>query len=151
MGSSSSSFGMENGHKHSPKGDNVKIVYAWICLRTMKQWWKAGANHWSVILQLDNGQYACTQKVDTGAVFTDVADSLRGAVFLTCGDSNTFRLSQYGTCNESWKRFYDRVPIYDDYILFFNDCQNYARDIIKYLTGKTVGCYPIENGGEFKL
>ncbi|KAN0045023.1 hypothetical protein ACTA71_006550 [Dictyostelium dimigraforme] len=150
MGNSLSSFGMEYGHKHSPKGGNVKIIYAWICLRAIKQWWKAGANHWSVILQLDNGQYVCTQKADTGAVFTDVVDSLRGAVFLTYGDSNTCRLSKYGTCDESWDRFYNYVLIYEDYTLSSKNCQNYARDIIKYLTDKTVGYYPIEDGGEFE-
>ena len=29
---------------------------------------------------------------------------------------------------------------------FFNDCQNYCRRIVKLLTGKTVGWWPIENG-----
>ena len=35
------------------------------------------------------------------------------------------------------------------YILLFNDCQNYAIEIVKILTGKTVGMWPIEDGPSF--
>ena len=31
----------------------------------------------------------------------------------------------------------------------FNDCHNYAIEIVKILIGKTVGWWPIENGTEF--
>lgn len=31
----------------------------------------------------------------------------------------------------------------------FNDCHNYAIEIVKILIGKTVGWWPIENGPEF--
>ncbi|KAN0018544.1 hypothetical protein ACTFIU_011162 [Dictyostelium citrinum] len=151
MGSSSSSESIGVGFKETANAKNVKIVYVWICLRTMFSWYKFRANHWSVILKLSNGQYVCTQKDTDCNVVTQVRNSLREASILTWGDSSIFRLSCYGSCNESWDDFYNSIPIKDLYILFAGDCQNYARGIVNKITNKSVGVWLFEDGPVFKI
>jgi hypothetical protein len=55
-----------------------------------------------------------------------------------------------GRCNKSWREFRERLDPDEEYTLFFGDCQNFARGVVDYLTGKTVGVWPIEDRQEFR-
>ena len=50
---------------------------------------------------------------------------------------------------KNYDQFVESLCCDHTYVLGFNDCQNYAREIVKILTGMTVGWWPIENGPEF--
>lgn len=133
--------------KFQPKnyGKDLYITYVWVSLRSIKV-----ANHWAVIFKLSNGKYGITQLDTTGAVeLLDNYDSLESASWKTWGDRKHVRLSRYGSCYESYDRFVKSLLGPNYYFLFLHDCQNYAREIVKQLTGKVVGLFPIEDGPKF--
>lgn len=149
MGSSSSKSSSSGHVRFERIEDNLTIKEVWIGLRQLVPWYASGVNHWSVIMKLDNGRYVCLQKHDSGKIGCETAGSLRSASLMTWGgeEYNKVRLSCYGTCNEAWstfKKYY--LPQYDEYTLIFDDCQTFARHKVEYLTGKTVGIWPIEDG-----
>ena len=122
------------------------IVEVWIALKKI-----AFANHWAVIYKLSNGKYGITQFDTSGKIgLSDNHNTLEEASRKTWGGlGNRVRLSCYGSCYVNYidwvERFYGRHT----YILFLNDCQNFARKVVEDLTGKTVGVWPIEDGPKF--
>ncbi|KYQ90321.1 hypothetical protein DLAC_08925 [Tieghemostelium lacteum] len=155
MGSSSSS---SRGGTGSPlvfqniriedREKDVRIVYVWVGLRSLISWW--GANHWSVILKLSNGQYVCQQKNTNHYVACKVENSLGDAARQTWGEEGRkVRLSCYGECDVSWSTFHSNFREHSRYSYITDDCQNYARKLVDYLTGNFVGMFPIEDGPEF--
>ena len=88
--------------------DNVNITYVYVGLRKIglsnffSNIITAGANHWSVILKLSNGKYACVQLDTSGKIDLRVRNSLRSASLLTWGRSDTVRLSRYGSCKYNY-------------------------------------------------
>ena len=82
--------------------DNVNITYVYVGLRKIggsnffSNVFTLGANHWSVILELSNGKYACVQLDTTGKIDLRLRNSLRGASLLTWGRSDIDRLSISG-------------------------------------------------------
>lgn len=132
--------------------DNVKIEYVWIGIKTLLPWYLSGANHWSVILKLNNGKYACIQKHDSAKIGCEIDSSLETSARRTWGRESKVRLSCYGPCKSSkqaWRDFRDKLPSNERYIAIEYDCQNFAREIVEKLTGKTVGIWPIEDGPTF--
>ena len=130
------------------------ITYVYVGLRRIGKGFFSsmkylGANHWSVIMELSNGKYACVQLDTTGKIDLQVYNTLRAASLSTWGRSSTVRLSCYGSCHYYYNRFVDSLYGPHWYILLFNDCQNFARQVVAELTGKTVGVFPIEDGPEF--
>ena len=136
--------------------NNVNITFVYVALRKIggsnffSNIFTLGANHWSVILTLSNGKYACVQLDTTGKIDLRLRNSLRDASLLTWGRSNTVRLSRYGSCNYNYDKFVESLYGEHWYILGINDCQNFAREVVKKLNGKWVGVYPIEDGPEFE-
>jgi len=136
--------------------DNVNITYVYVGLRKIggsnffSNVFTLGANHWSVILELSNGKYACVQLDTTGKIDLRLRNSLRGASLLTWGRSDRVRLSRYGYCKYNYNKFVESLYGYHWYILGVNDCQNFARRVVDELTGKWVGVYPIEDGPEYE-
>ncbi|KYQ94216.1 hypothetical protein DLAC_04511 [Tieghemostelium lacteum] len=127
---------------------DVRIVYVWVGLRSLKGWY--GPNHWSVILKLSNGQYVCQQKNTNHYVACKVENSLGDAARQTWGEKGRkVRTSCYGECDVSWSTFHSEFTEYSEYTFFTGDCQNYARKLVDYLNKKTVGLFPSENGPEF--
>ena len=59
------------------------------------------------------------------------------------------RLSCYGSCCRNYINWVESFYGKHTYILGFYDCQNFAREVVKDLTGKTVGIWPIEDGPTF--
>ena len=82
--------------------DNVNITYVYVGLRKIggsnffSNVFTLGANHWSVILELSNGKYACVQLYTTGKIDLRLKNSLHDASLLTWGRSDIVRLSRYG-------------------------------------------------------
>jgi len=128
---------------------NVKIVYVWVGIRTLLPWYLSGANHWSVILKLDNGQYACVQKHDSGKTDCVIKNSLKEASLRTWGIGDKVRLSEYGQCSKSWEVFRADLPQESYYVVILIDCQDFARQLVGQLTDKLVGVWPIEDGPVF--
>ena len=121
------------------------ITYVWISLKKL-----IAANHWAVIFKLSNGKYGITQFDTTGGIeLIDNFNTLEAASRATQGKSNHVRLSCYGSCRIDYDQFVNSLCGEHTYVFGFNDCQNYAREIVKILTGKTVGWWPIEDGPEF--
>ncbi|EFA84031.1 hypothetical protein PPL_03104 [Heterostelium album PN500] len=157
MGSSSSKADITKGRKDDVRVEDrekdVRIVEVWIALRTLDGFWCFGANHWSVILRLSNGQYVCSQKETQGFVWTTVWNSMRSAALSTwtneSNPTNRVRTSCYGYCDFSWHKFHDWVPLGDSYYLGLDDCQNFAREIVNMITDKSVGMFPLEDGPTF--
>ena len=133
--------------RNIPEPRNARITYVYIAIRKI-----AVVNHWAVILEIDNGKYYVnTQKnveKNNKNILLDYFYSLKSAAEDTLKlsyDSAIF-LSRYGSCNYNWEKFYNELNPKDSYVFFFDDCQNYCRRIVKLLTGKTVGLWPIEDG-----
>lgn len=86
-----------------------------------------------------------------GKIDLRVRNTLRKASLLTWGRANLVRLSCYGSCNYNYNFFLDSLTKGRGhwYILLVNDCQNFARKVVKELTGKVVGIFPIEDGPKF--
>ena len=123
--------------------ENTYIIEVWVALKKI-----AFANHWAVIYKLSNGKYGITQFDTTGKIgLSDKYDTLEQASLQTWGGlGKRVRLSCYGKC---YKNYIDWVEsLYGTHIYFLglHDCQNYAREVVKELTGKTVGVWPIEDG-----
>lgn len=142
MGSSSSStsrFSPEwEDINDKDRSTNVRITYVWVGLRSLQSWY--GPNHWSVILRLSNGQYACIQKHDSGYIGCEIRGSLEAAARCTWGEEGRkVRLSCYCSCDESWRVLRDGLKRWSGYIIGSNDCQNFAREQVRRLTGKVVG------------
>ena len=103
-----------------------------------------------MIFRLDYGKYGITQFDTTGGIeLLDNFNTLEAASKATWGSSNHVRLCKYGSCYKNYDNFIENLCGEHTYIPLFNDCQNYAREIVKELTGKTVDVWPIENGPEF--
>jgi hypothetical protein len=87
-------------------------------------------NHWSIILELDNGKYVWTQLDTTGKIDLRVRNSLRQASMETWGRDSLVRLSDYCSCNYYYNAFLDTLNGGHWYIFLVNDCQNFARKVI---------------------
>lgn len=125
--------------------ENVYITYVWVSLKKL-----IAANHWAVVFKLSNGKYGITQFDTTGGIeLIDDFNSLEAASRATWGKSDHVRLSCYGSCKKNYNNFVSDLCCEHTYIFGFNDCQNYAREIVKILTGRTVGVWPIEDGPDF--
>ncbi|EFA86780.1 hypothetical protein PPL_00585 [Heterostelium album PN500] len=113
--------------RENDKNKQVKIVCSWIAKKSLFSWF--GPNHWSVILQLDNGQYACIQKHNYSFVVSLVRNSLESAALETWGETGRrVRLSCYGEVdNITWSSFFERFVYDQRYFLLFDDCQNFSR------------------------
>ena len=123
------------------------VERVWIGLKKI-----AFANHWSVIYRLSNGKYGITQFDTSGGIdLRDDFNSLESASLETWGGlGNKVRLSCYGSSNENYQRFIRNFfGRKFTYILGLSDCQNFAREVVGYLTGKAVGVWPIEDGPEY--
>ena len=134
--------------------NGVDIVYVYVGLRKIFGGTKDSINnylpnHWSVILELSNDKYVCVQLDTTGKIDLRVRNTLRQASLLTWGRGCLVRLSRYGSCRYNYNQFLDSLKGGHWYIFLVNDCQNFAREVVKELTGKYVGVFPIEDGPEF--
>lgn len=133
---------------------NPKITFVQLGLRTISML-LGGINHWSVLLQLSNGQWVCCQFHTNGAVTAHVYNSEREAALRTCptNGGERVRTSEYGYTDRplywsdvvSW--LHGRQGGY--YVFGAQDCQNFCRNMIDWLTDKWVGWWPIENGVTF--
>ena len=124
---------------------NAYITYVWISLRKIY-----GPNHWAVIYELDNGKYGIIQFDTSGGIeLNDCNNSLEEASMRTWGSGGKVRLSCYGSCYRNYNNWIENLYGRHTYCLFFHDCQNFAREIVNDLTGKSVGAFPIEDGPEF--
>ena len=142
--------GIKEDVKEEDKEKDIRIKYVYVALRKLGGFWSFGANHWSVIAKLSNGQYVCMQKDDDGAHFYTMHNSKKEAVLKTWGNSSAkVRLSCYGSSDVSWKEFRNGLDNKSYYFIIFKDCQDFARGIVDQLTGKTVGVWPIEDGETF--
>ena len=124
----------------------VNIIRVWLGLKKI-----AFANHWAVIYKLSNGKYGIVQFDTTGKIgLSDTSNTLEDAS-LKCwgGLGNRVRLCCYGSCNRNYINWVERFYGPHQYILGFHDCQNFAREVVRDLTGKRVGVWPIEDGPTF--
>ena len=126
---------------------NAKVTKVWVTQQK-----KGIANHWAVILEINNGiYYVNTQKEKGESLYLNYFYSLRAAV--EASRRNEFRTTEvrlffYGSCYKYWDMVYKKINSMknENHFIIFQDCQNYARDIVSNITGKTVGFFPIENG-----
>ncbi|EGG24588.1 hypothetical protein DFA_02831 [Cavenderia fasciculata] len=128
----------------------IMITNVWVGLRALEGWWSW--NHWSIILSLSNGQYACIQKNTDDTVACKIENSMEAACKQTWGKvGKKVRTSDYGSpcCPRSWDSYFKDLPGNDDYTFIVNDCQNFARQQVEDLTDKVVGVFPIEDGPTF--
>jgi hypothetical protein len=146
-GKSSSNISYSNT---SNLGEHVLVTYCWIALRTM-EWMAMGSNHWAVILELSNGTYANIQVNKPNGVYINCFSNKKDAALYTFGSmTSRVRLSTYGGSSKTWQNLMYFIKHSDNnYCLFRNDCQNFSRKIIEFLTDKSVGFWPIENGETF--
>ena len=131
--------------------DDVYIIHVWLTLRRL-----FGVNHWGVAFELSNDKYGIVQFEKRGVGLSTGYKTLEDACLATWGKSKLVRTSNYGTCYIKYNCFVDyfyRQRMEDQtkyqYFLGFNDCQNFAREIVYELTQKRVGTFPIEDGPEF--
>jgi len=62
------------------------------------------------------------------------------------------RLSECGKGNgRTLGEFLDKISGNFTYILGFYDCQNFCREMVDFLTGKTIGIWPKEDGPRMNL
>ena len=108
-------------------------------------------NHWGVVVEADSGwvsiQFEGSIGVTYHSSYTSAALDNWGCK--TCD----IRTSCYGYAysNLTLGDLLDHIEKlkrdkYSTYILVFRDCQNFARNVVDYLTGKWVGAFPIEDG-----
>lgn len=144
--------------RNIPEPKNARITYVWIAIR------KTGViNHWAVILEIDNGKYYVNTQKESKInsyngynIYLDYFYSLKSASEATFKNGNyksAIFLSKYGKDLKdydyiSWEELYKKLPMSEQYTLFFEDCQNYCRKIVNIVTKgkKTVGWWPIEDG-----
>ena len=124
----------------------VNIIKVWIALKKI-----AFANHWAVIYKLSNDKYGIIQFDTTGGIgLSDTNNTLEEASLKTWGGlGKRVRLSCYGDCCRNYINWVESFYGKHTYILGFHDCQNFAREVVEDLTGKTVGVWPIEDGPSF--
>jgi hypothetical protein len=128
---------------------NPTVISVEMGLRTIS-WLFLGANHWSVLVALSNGQWVCIQFHTTGCMTADVFDCKRDAVLHTCPRTkHRVRISKYGPTNRTvyWSDIVTWIESKQggSYMLGVRDCQNFCRKMISWLTGKWVGVWPIES------
>ena len=122
------------------------ITKVWIALRKI-----AFANHWAVVYKLSNDKYGIVQFDTTGKIgLSDKYNTLEDASLATWGGlGNRVRLSCYGSCYVNYINWIESFNGVHTYFLGLHDCQNFAREVVTDLTGKTVGTWPIEDGPTF--
>lgn len=132
---------------------NPSIVCVKMGIRRIS-WLLLGLNHWSVLLGLSNGQWVCVQFHNNGAITTHVANYERDAALCTTPlGYQIVRTSIYGPTHRpiywsdvvKWLKY--RQGGY--YLPGVRDCQNFSRQLIRWLTLRWVGVWPIENGDIF--
>ena len=121
----------------------VNIIKVWIALKKI-----AFANHWAVVFELSNGKFGIVQFDTSGKIgLSDTSNTLEDASLKTWGGlGNRVRLSYRGTCYRNYINWVERFYGSHQYVLGFNDCQNFAREVVEDLTGEWVGAWPIEDG-----
>lgn len=132
---------------------NPTVVEVQLGIRTI-EWLKLGLHHWSVLLKLSNGQSVCVQFHTTGAVTADVFKSDKDAALHTCPRrAKKVRIANYGSTRRPvcWSdvRAWIETQQGGRYIFGFRDCQNFARTMIRWLTGTWVGVWPKGSGVAF--
>ncbi|CAF1272003.1 unnamed protein product [Adineta ricciae] len=132
---------------------NPKVVEVRLGLRTMN-YACLGARHWSVLLKLSNDQWACIQFHITGMITADIFDCEEDAVLYTSPRAyHKVRTSIYGSTTQSlyWSDVVNWIEMEQGkhYMLGFRDCQNFARKMVRWLTGRRIGVWPTENGKIF--
>ena len=139
-------------HIH-PIHDDPAVVCVKMGIRRIS-WFLLGLNHWSVLLGLSNGQWVCVQFHNNGAITTHVANQERDAALCTTPlGRQLVRTSVYGGTHRpiywseivTWLRY--RQGGY--YLPGVRDCQNFSRQMIRWLTRRWVGVWPIEDGDVF--
>ena len=123
-----------------------KIGYVWVGLKRLA-WVFGSPNHWSVIMEVGNG-YLTVQFDTDGSIGKTFCETFRNACLATWGyPSCDIRLSKYGYSNDkTLGDLQDYLCGSHTYVLGFSDCQNFARKVVDFLTGKWVGAWPIEDG-----
>ena len=121
----------------------VNIIKVWIALKKI-----AFANHWAVVFELSNGKFGIVQFDTSGKIgLSDTSNTLEDASLKTWGLlGKRVRLSYRGTCYRNYINWVERFYGSHQYVLGFNDCQNFAREVVEDLTGEWVGAWPIEDG-----
>ncbi|EFA86345.1 hypothetical protein PPL_00137 [Heterostelium album PN500] len=156
MGSSSSSCSSSGGRsvethyrediRQEDSQKDVRVVYIYIAFCRLG----VRFNHWSVILELSNGQFACIQKIrhsfGNGWILIEVDSDLRTSVLRTCGDTNEIRTHKFSAVNFSWKKLRSWVPFEEGYNWTYLNCQKFADKVTSYICGKEIDSLPCEDG-----
>ena len=119
-------------------------------------------NHWGIAIETDSGWVSLQIKpkgksialYSEGEIGISYHENYTSAALDNWGrDICNIRSSSYGCAysNLTLGDLFDYIENlkkgeYSKYILAFNDCQNFSRALVKFLTGKWVGIWPIENG-----
>ena len=152
MGSVSSNVIIDKEEWKLPKNKELTIIDAKLCKR--KLWL---VNHWAVLTRLSDNTWLTIQYDKFGGILIDHTYDFDTAKYRT----RTFNLSipkisSYGsppkkiTIKELEEQLNKWQNDWSYYILIFHDCQNFAREVIKWLTNNWVGIYPIEEDEEEK-
>lgn len=134
----------------------AKLSGVWVSKRRLTGLCLYGSpSHWAVIIQVEhfgfiNAQFGAQIETSCHPTMNEAARATSG------GRACDIRTSTYG-------RAYDYITFgllteelfsmhqgrYSDYVLFFNDSQTFARSLVKWLNGKWVGVFPLEDGPVF--
>lgn len=113
-------------------------------------------NHWAVIIEITSG-FINVQFEANGVQVSDHT-SMADAARTSLGNRDSkIRTSRYGRAHGGLNvgilnDYVEHLKAgrFQEYIFIFRDCQCFAREVVKYLTGKVVGAFPIENGPTFQ-
>jgi|LauGreDrversion4_2_1035121.scaffolds.fasta_scaffold856924_2 hypothetical protein len=110
-------------------------------------------NHWGVAVETNSGWVSIQFSLSNGVGVSYHHSYTDAALSNWASDRCDVRSSDYGSAysNLTLGDLLDHIEKlkqgrYSLYCLVFNDCQNFARSVVEYLTGKFVGWYPIEDG-----
>jgi len=126
----------------------------WVSLRRIYPIF-GSANHWAVIIEVFGHGFICVQFYTSIGI--SYHQTMRGAALASWGSYICdVRTSYYGYAYAGltvgilteYMAILERGR-FNEYSLFFNNCQHFARAVVDYLTGKWVGWFPIENGPDF--
>jgi hypothetical protein len=112
------------------------------------------ANHWAVAIEVINCGFINVQFHESSTIQISYHNTASEAALETWGDQDrNVRTSNYGKAHEGltvWdlRRFVWELYVgeFAKYFLFTKDCQNFARRLVGWLTGKWVDVIPDEGG-----
>lgn len=156
---------MGNGfHLHDPARPsysanfpaNAILGQAWVSLRRIKN--VAGSpNHWAVLISVPNHGFINIQFHQNSTIELTYHPTMRDAALASWGcQVCDIRTSNYGSTSR-YLNVGDLVNQvqnflagqFANYVFGFNDCQNFARALIRWFNDKWVGPFPLENGTDF--